>query len=108
MFDGYNIEIVSGINLLKRVFGNAYDLYLENFEKYVKKQLSPQLAGNTQQDDRTPSQMLATPLDLRSQGLCPPNINYNNHIQTASTSCAPVLSTSYTQINPNNYATINQ
>src|SRR5271156_5659409 len=28
VFDGHNIEIVSGIHLLKRVFGNAYEVYL--------------------------------------------------------------------------------
>jgi len=37
VFDGYNIEIVGGINLLKRVFGSAYDLYLTNCEDYIKK-----------------------------------------------------------------------
>ena len=63
MFDGYNIEIVGGINLLKRVFGSAYDLYLTNCEEYIKKQLSTgaqesQAHQETQQDARTPSEML--------------------------------------------------
>src|SRR5271156_6459722 len=63
VFDGYNIEIVGGINLLKRVFGSAYDLYLTNCEEYIKKQLppgpQPQPPQETQQDERTPSEMLA-------------------------------------------------
>ena len=40
VFDNHNIEIVSGIHLLKRVFGVAYELYLQNCEDYIRTKLS--------------------------------------------------------------------
>src|SRR5271156_5111710 len=65
VFHDHNIEIVGGINLLKRVFGNAYELYLENCEDYIKKQLSTQLAQPSQdmQQDVGSSIRLRAPPD---------------------------------------------
>src|SRR5271167_3114338 len=45
VFNDNNIEIVSGLALLKRVFGVAYDLYLDNCKKYISSKLS--LGGGT-------------------------------------------------------------
>src|SRR5277367_4163655 len=69
IYDGYTIEIVSGLHLLKRVFGNAYDLYLENCEKYIKSQLKldNKTSNNTQQDERTPSEILSSQVGLQSK-----------------------------------------
>src|SRR5271156_3013015 len=75
VFNDHNIEIVGGLNLLKRVFGNAYELYLTNCEKYIKSQLSPQLDNARTTDElyvKTPSEVLTSQV--------------NNHINQ----CAPL------------------
>ena len=94
IYDGYTIEIVSGLHLLKRVFGNAYDLYLENCEKYIKSQLKldNKTSNNSQQDERTPSEILSSQVGFQSKdGL--------NHETSEHIINQPILGYN----NPNNY-----
>src|SRR3981189_3490746 len=40
VMNNHNIEIVSGAPFLKRVFGVAYEPFLENCEKYIREKLA--------------------------------------------------------------------
>jgi hypothetical protein len=80
--DGHNIEIDGGVNLLKRVFGCAYDLYLTNCEDYIKTQLccsATQLAPQTvheQHNEQTPSERLTSQINMVRE--LPPTFNVSS------------------------------
>ena len=92
VMNNHNIEIVSGAPFLKRVFGVAYEPFLENCEKYIREKLAVTLppvdraTGATGTEGLCPSELLTNQMNARETTcslqmqtqVCQGNIPYNN------------------------------